>query len=74
MVIHSEGNEDGQTDHMQHKTHMQDTNISTAVSLRENYERKWDVKDIFTNTNSVEHNRVFNPYTAGVNGLLKYLI
>ena len=32
--IHSEGNKDGQTDHVQHKTHLQDTDNNTAVPLR----------------------------------------
>ena len=39
VVLHSEGNKNGKIDHMEHRTHLQDTNNGTAVPLKAEYER-----------------------------------
>ena len=50
----------------QNTRHIQKTPIMTEQYLWEEIVKDTGcLEDIFTDTNSINHNRVFNPYTAG---------
>ena len=49
-AIHGEGNINGQADHMEHKTHAEDTNNNRTVSQGADHESTGHLEDIFRYT------------------------
>ena len=63
-IIHYQSDVNGQTNNMEHEAHMQHSSYYIRVSTGTDKEENWEIRGLFVQSVSVQHNRIPRLYAA----------